>query len=155
MNTVEKIERILERIEKRLPEIDHTNLKVSKASVGWHLEHSLLIINSSLKGLTTTDPSAYQPVFSIKKWLFLTFEYVPKGKIVAPKPFIPVEIPTQESIIQLMSKARHQLNQIAHLSKNAYIAHPFLGHLNKSKTLKFLKIHTNHHLKIVHDILKN
>ena len=155
MNIIDKINRILEQIEKRLPEIDHSNPKVSKASVGWHLEHSLLIINSSLKGLTTTDPSAYKPVFSTKKWLFLILEYVPKGKIQAPKPFIPVEIPTQESIVKLISKAREQLSQIPQLSKNAYIPHPFLGHLNKAKTLKFLKIHTNHHLKIVNDILKN
>lgn len=46
------LEKLLQKIESLLPEINKENPSASKASVGWHLEHSLLIINGSLKGLT-------------------------------------------------------------------------------------------------------
>lgn len=144
----------LHKLESLLPKIDVTNNKVSKASVGWHLEHSLLILNSSLKGLTMTDPKDYRPKFSIKKFIFLNFGLIPRGKIKAPKQFFPLEIPTQESIFKLLDLAKERLEATKDLPEKSFITHPFLGDFDKKTTLKFLWLHTNHHLKIADDILK-
>lgn len=149
-----KIEKLLQTIESLLPKIDVTNENISKASIGWHLEHSLLIINGSLKGLTMTNPQDYKPKFSIKKFVFLNFGMIPRGKIKSPKQFIPLEIPTKESIEKLLNLAKERLEEAKSLSSKSYITHPFLGDLDKKTTLKFLGLHTNHHLKIIDDILK-
>ena len=37
---------------------------------------------------------------------------------------------------------------------NAYFRHLIFGNLNKKRTIRFLQIHTAHHLKIIQDILK-
>ena len=144
----------LQKIESLVPKIDVTDETVSKASVGWHLEHSLLIINSSLKGLTMTDPKDYKPKFSLKKFVFLNFGVIPRGKIQAPKQFFPVEIPTQESIMKLINLAKDRLEAVKDLPEKSFITHPFLGDFDKETALTFLGLHTNHHLKIVDDILK-
>ena len=144
----------LQKIESLLSKIDVTNEKVSKASVGWHLEHLLLILNSSLKGLTMTDPKDYKPKSSLKKFVFLNFGLIPRGKINAPKQFFPLEIPTQESILKLMSLAKERLEVTKNLPEKSFITHPFLGDFDKKTTLRFLWLHTNHHLKILDDILK-
>lgn len=149
-----ELEKLLQKIESLLPEINKENLQVSKASVGWHLEHSLLILNSSLKGLTMTNPKDYKPKFSIKKFVFLNFGVIPRGKIKAPKQFVPVETPTKESIEKLINLAKERLSGIEVLPEKAFITHPFLGDFDKKTTLKFLGLHTNHHLKIIDDILK-
>lgn len=148
------IKQQLARIEALLPNIGISDEDVSKASVGWHLEHSLLILNSSLKGLTMTNPSDYNPKFSIKKFIFLGFGIIPRGKIKAPKQFVPLEQTTEETIKMLLDSAKERLEAVSNLPGKAYITHPFLGDFDKKTTLKFLEIHTNHHLKIVDDILK-
>lgn len=150
---MDKIEIQLQKIESLLSKIDVTNDKVSKASVGWHLEHLLLILNSSLKGLTMTNPTDYNPKFSLKKFVFLNFGMIPRGKIRAPKQFIPLEVPTQESILKLMNLAKERLEAVKNLPEKSFITHPFLGDFDKRTTLKFLWLHSNHHLKIVDDIL--
>jgi hypothetical protein len=40
------------------------------------------------------------------------------------------------------------------LEKNSFFIHPLFKQLNKKQTIKFLKLHTNHHFKIIKDILK-
>ena len=142
------------KIESLLPKIEVRNGKVSKASVGWHLEHLLLILNSSLKGLTMTDPEDYKPKFSLKKFVFLNFGLIPRGRIRAPKQFFPLEVPTQESILKLLNLAKDRLEAAKELPEKSFITHPFLGDFDKQTTLRFLWLHSNHHLKIVDDILK-
>jgi hypothetical protein len=149
-----ELEKLLQKIESLLPEISRENSQVSKASVGWHLEHSLLILNGSLKGLTMTNPDNYNPKFSIKKFIFLNFGIIPRGKIKSPKQFIPLETPTKESIEKLLNLAKERLEAAKNLPSKSYITHPFLGDFDKKTTLKFLGLHTNHHLKIIADILK-
>lgn len=152
---MENIKSQLQKIESLLPQIDKENSQVSKASVGWHLEHSLLILNGSLKGLTMTNPDNYNPKFSIKKFIFLNFGLIPRGKIKSPKQFIPLEIPTKESLEKLLNLAKERLEAVKNLPLKSYITHPFLGDLDKNTTLRFLGLHTNHHLKIIDNILKD
>ncbi|MPT32492.1 MAG: DUF1569 domain-containing protein [Chryseobacterium sp.] len=149
-----ELEKLLQKIELLLPEINKEKLEISKTSVGWHLEHSLLIINGSLKGLTMTNPDNYKPKFSIKKFVFLNFGMIPRGKIKSPKQFVPLETPTKESTEKLLNLAKDRLEAVKNLPSRSYITHPFLGDLNKKTTLKFLSLHTNHHLKIIDDIFK-
>ena len=148
------LEKLLKKIESLVPEISRENPEVSKASVGWHLEHCLMIINGSLNGLTMANPKDYNPKFSIKKFIFLSFGRIPRGKINAPKQFVPLETPTKENIGTLLNLAKERLGAVENLPSKSYITHPFLGDLDKKTTLKFWEIHTNHHLKIIDDILQ-
>ena len=151
---MDKIEIQLQKIESLSSKIDVVNESVSKASVGWHLEHLLLILNSSLKGLTLTNPKDYNPKFSLKKFVFVNFGIIPRGKISSPKQFVPLNVPTQESILKLMNLAKTRLEAVKSLPEKSFITHPFLGDFDKKTTLRFLWLHSNHHLKIVDDILK-
>ncbi len=144
----------LQKIESLIPKINVKNETISKASVGWHLEHSLLILNSSLKGLTMSNPTDYHPKFSFKKFVFLNFGLIPRGKIKAPKQFFPLETPTEESVLKLVNLAKERLAMTENLPEKSFITHPFLGDFDKKTTWKFLGLHTNHHLKIIDDILK-
>ena len=82
------------------------------------------------------------------------FGYIPRGKGKAPKQVAPKEEFTTEQLKPLLSTAKSNVDGLSTLDKIVNFNHPYFGVLNKKQTVKFLGIHTHHHLKIIKDILK-
>ncbi|WP_037373248.1 DUF1569 domain-containing protein [Salinimicrobium xinjiangense] len=131
------------------------NSAVSSVPVGWHLAHNLKVILSILKGLDISDPAQYRKKFSWKKELVYLTGRIPRGKARAPKKVIPEDNISAEELQEQITKAKRKLTGISKLPKNAFFEHPFFGHIRRDETPKFLVIHTEHHLKIVREILNN
>jgi hypothetical protein len=79
---------------------------------------------------------------------------IPRGKAQAPKVVIPVEEITVDSLQESLKNTHQAITYLKDCEENQYFMHPFFGQLNKKQTIKFLAIHTEHHLKIIRDILK-
>ena len=77
---------------------------------------------------------------------------IPRGKGKAPKVVQPIEPATVALLISKLEIAKNNLNELESLNTNSYFTHPYFGNLNLKKALWFLKLHTNHHLKIIKDI---
>ncbi|MBP6000570.1 MAG: DinB family protein [Sediminibacterium sp.] len=137
-----------------LPNFETTNLEVSAASVGWHIEHCLLVIKQITATVAQSDPKVYQRKFNFTRfWVFL-LSYIPRGKAKAPKVVIPGE---DLNLKALEESVTHTIQAVAYLKgcqKNQHFMHPFFGVLNQQQTIRFLAIHTRHHLKIIQDIMK-
>ena len=80
---------------------------------------------------------------------------IPRGKVKAPKSVQPEGTISQETLALTLKNLKHNLANWDQLDKNAYFQHPFFDELNKKATEKFLVLHTNHHFKIINDILKS
>jgi len=141
-------------LEKYIVDKDNFDEKVSKVTVGWHLHHSLKVINSVYDLLQSSDPNSYKKKFNFLRLLVYTLGKIPKGKGKAPKSVLPPDKITTEDIISQLTKAREKLKVFKELDENSNFKHPVFGVLNKKQTKRFLKIHTQHHLQIVKDILK-
>ena len=77
---MKKIIAQLEEIEN-LKQFSHKNApEISEASIGWHLEHSLLVISRILEGLPLSHPEKYQPKFSWAKFMVMTSGYISRKK---------------------------------------------------------------------------
>ena len=127
---------------------------VSKASVYWHLDHILKVYNGVCNLLLNSNEVFYKPKFSFFGWWFITFNYLPRGKGRAPKgTYTKVEI-TTDQLKQQYKTAENNLSLLQKANENLFFSHPYFGDINKAKTLKFLYIHTQHHLKIINDIRK-
>jgi len=127
---------------------------VSKSDVAWQIDHSLKVINLVSKSIISSDPNKYASKFN--KWRFILFNlnYIPRGRARAPKIVVSPNEISKELIANQIQIAFENIEQLKMTQENAYFKHFVFGVLNKKRTIRFLKLHTNHHLKIIRDILK-
>ena len=134
--------------------LDITNDSESSASVGWHLVHSCLVISRITETLMLSDPANYKSKFNLKRFFVFATNSLPRGKEKAPSAVIPTVEITVPGLKLYIKQALDSIRMLGEAQKNQYFEHPVLGALNKKATIKFLEIHTNHHLKIVNEILE-
>lgn len=128
------------------------NPSISKSSIYWHLDHSLLIINNVSKLLKKSNPLDYKPSFNMIRSVIFMLNFFPRGKAKAPKVVHPTEAISKEELLKNLEDAKQQLKTIIDLPAKSNFKHPIFGVLNLKQTQKFLKIHTIHHLKICREI---
>ena len=149
-----KIFNYINELESHVPNFEISNLDISKSTVGWQIDHSLKVINNVCIAMHSSDPNTFKNNMSFLGKFLLTIGKFPRGKANAPKHVRPPEIIKKDELINQVEDAKVNLATIETLPRNAYFKHPMFGHINKKRVLRFLEIHTNHHLKIIRDILK-
>lgn len=144
----------IKALQNYIPHYKIENSNISNASVGWQIHHSLLVIESVCKALQKSIPADFKSLFSIYKLLIFTFGKIPRGKRKAPKRVIPLQESNATALNELATTCINLVTDVNELAKNHFFTHPALGNLQVNNAIKFLEIHTNHHLKIIKDILK-
>lgn len=150
---MEQLAHLISELESRIPDHATVNEAVSKAPVGWHLEHSLLVLNRALTALRQSDPSGYRSTFSARRLLLLTFGRIPRGKITSPEAVRPAAGYNAQTLQQHLAVTKDNLQAATALSPDHFFTHPTLGDFRVRTALRFLAIHTAHHLRIIRDIL--
>jgi hypothetical protein len=152
---MEKLEALIAELERNIANMNVENQAVSKSPVGWHIDHALLTINKITSAIKSSDPKEYKWKFSFSKVLVFALNKIPRGRAKAPKSVQP-EVPfTKESLSTHLSKIREKVKVLNTLPPNSHFDHPYFGKLNLKPSIKFLSLHTKHHLDIIHDILKS
>jgi hypothetical protein len=150
---MDKLAQVVTQIAGFIPQYEINNSLVSKASVGWHIAHSCLVINSIVGALKKSNPADYRWKFSMS-YLYVTIRGgFPRGRGKAPERVMPLGEINPETLRDLVSKSQNALAELPGLPKNVHFKHPFFGMLNRNATIRFLEIHTNHHVKIMKDII--
>ena len=90
----------------------------------------------------------------MKKILVFALNKIPRGKAQAPKTVLPTGEISTDTLMNTIETARKKIKALANIQKHHHFDHSFFGKLHLQETTEFLKIHTNHHLKIIKDIVK-
>lgn len=151
---IKKLQLQLADIEKNIPYYQTSNTKVSKASIGWQLDHSLKVINGVMQSLIHSNPEDFKSEINLARVLLFGFNYIPRGRGKAPKVVMPPKTILKEDLVAQLERAMNYIKKIDDVNKNQYFKHLIFGMLSKKQTLQFLVLHTHHHLKIVRDILR-
>jgi hypothetical protein len=143
----------LSELESYIPQLEKTNSKITHSTVGWQIDHSLRVVFGVSTQLQISNPNEFKSTFSFMKFIVMTTKNIPRGKAKAPKSVRNENPITEESIRKLLEKTKEEVTKIEHLDKNSHFPHPYFGHMNKKEAIRFIEIHTEHHLKIIRDML--
>ena len=145
---------VIQDLEKFIDIHTEINTDISGSTIGWQIDHTLKVITNITFALKNSDPSAFKSNFNFKRSLIFWRGSIPRGIAKAPK-----SVQTDGTIA---------IDDLKTATKNAFISadilndlhpksnfkHPYFGILNLKQSIKFLEIHSVHHLKIIQDILK-
>ena len=144
-----QLQQLLNQLENHIPNHEKTNLAVSKSTIGWQIDHSLLVINAVIDELKNSNPENYKWKFNKVRLLIQIINKIPRGKVKVPKSVNPVDVATIEDLKTKLEIARKNIADISTLPAKSYFTHPFFGDLNLKAAIWFLKLHTKHHIKII------
>ncbi len=152
---INEIQKLLDQLEIQIIHFDTSKPTISKSNVGWHIEHTLLTLSAVSKALTNSNPGDYKWKFNFIRMIVLTMKKIPRGKAKVPEVVRPKENYSMESLKDHLSKTKAKIEELNTISENKYFEHPVFGNIKLKQTIRFLEIHTKHHLDIIKDILKD
>ena len=150
---ITKIKLLFADLERNIPNAYKINNEVSKGSIGWHIEHILLTVDRIVDRLSQTDSRNYKATVTFPKLFVFATGIIPKGRAKAPELVRPVGEVNIESLRKHLKFTSEKINALIQMEPGQYFEHPYFGHIKLKKTIKFLEIHTKHHLKIIKTIL--
>ena len=144
---------LINELETKLSFLEKKKESVSQVTVGWHLEHSLLALIKMISAVEKSNPSDYKAKFNFKRSIVLVLGKIPRGKAQAPDSVKPAEEISLDNVNALIEKAKQKVALFEKLSPGNFFIHPVFGDLQVKKARRIIAIHTNHHIKIINDII--
>ena len=151
---MKQLQLLISELESHIADFDKSNPKISNSTVGWQVDHSLIMVNVIIDQLKKSNPNNYRWRFNKLRMVFKIVNKFPRGKVRAPKSVQPVGIASVEELRTKVILTKKNLADLESLPADSYFTHPIFGELNLKQTIWFLRLHTKHHLKIIQDIVK-
>lgn len=148
-----RVKRQLNTIRTLIDSFDKKNDQISAVTIGWQLDHTLKVINGVCYSVILSDPKAYKWDFNANRLWIFNIKKIPRGKAKAPKKVIASGEVTKNDLLKQLEKAIKLFDRLIKQENNAFFTHHVFGNLNLSNSIKFIEIHTDHHLKIAKEIL--
>ena len=148
-----KLLKYVKELESKIPNQEDYNADISKSNVGWHIEHILLTIKMIIEAVEKSNPANYTWSFKLSRIVVFTMNKIPRGRAKAPKVVVPKTY-DEQTLLEHLKIVTLKIQGLENMSSDKYFDHPYFGNLRLNKTIKFLEIHTKHHLEIINDIMK-
>jgi len=134
---------------------------VSDWSAGQHIHHlsnANRVIARSISGLVSSQTEADSDRrLNLLGITVLSTDLIPRGVASAPARLHPPDILSREEIADAVKASLKSVDSLQELggiivARRSRLRHPYLGYLRSSQWLRFMNVHTSHHLRIVRHI---
>ena len=143
------LERLLDKLNIYIDISETLNLKVSKKNIGWHIQHTLMVINEYIDTLSRSNSENYKTKFNFLRFIVLATKLIPRYYGQSPESMLPKSIIDRDNLTKYLDETRKNIKQLKALPKNSYVDHPVFDKLNFMQTVDYMITHTRHHLKII------
>ena len=100
---------LLLQLENHIPNFEKTNSKISNSTIGWQIDHCLLVINGVMTQIEISNPTEFQSKFNFNRFMVFTTGKIPRGKIRAPKVVTPFDVATAEELKSKIEIAKNNI----------------------------------------------
>ena len=136
---MDKLSELLKELESRIPNQELINQAISKSTVGWHIEHTLLTINLIIRALKNSNTKDYKRKFNFPRLLVFSMNKIPRGRAKSPKAVQPKDNFNVESLKKHIGNTTEKVKEMSSLKTDNFFEHPVFGNLNLKPTIKFLE----------------
>ncbi|MFK7785132.1 MAG: DUF1569 domain-containing protein [Crocinitomicaceae bacterium] len=150
-----KLSMYVDELQSAIVDKELSSASVSSVNIGWQIQHSLLVLNAVSGVLETANPKEFKKKFNLLKFVLFAIRRFPRGKAKSPKSVRPTSELSTEELEKLIIVARTNVSNLSSLGSGQFFKHPLFGDLRLKDTIRFLELHTNHHLKIIRLIQKS
>lgn len=119
--------------------------------VAEHLDHTLKVTNSTLRILLKPElPVLPKGINFIGRMVLLT-GWIPRGRGRSPEKLrgAPATMHQLQALLDQLDELIERIAAEPPRKASAVFRHPFFGGLTYAQSLRFLAIHTEHHLRII------
>lgn len=160
-NTLSRIrsqnERIRALVASGEPRLAAGQPRISAWSVSEHLDHILKVAISIVRRVNQPDAEEGKSGINILGRAVLLSGWIPRGRGKSPERLVGTRVAATE-IDAAMARLEQLMDEVVlgtcDASRKRVVPHPIFGGLTPSQALRFTVVHTNHHLKIVEEILE-
>ena len=100
---------LVNQLESHIVDFEKTSVAISQSSIGWHIDHSLMVINGIIEQLKKSNPENYKWQFNWNRIFIQSINKIPRGKAKAPKVVQPLEPATAALLISKLEIAKNSL----------------------------------------------
>jgi hypothetical protein len=152
---VKSLPALIHELEQLIPQQEKIATAVSPVSVGWHISHSLMVLVTVGNTLIQSAPAAIPYKFRWKRVVIMAVGRIPRRSGKAPERVKPAEETiTPEGLRNKLIETKAVLMNLEKAPAASNFVHPVFGPMQKKAGLRFMRIHTYHHLLIIRDIVK-
>lgn len=160
MTDLEQIDRQFEQIGELVaagePALAARAPKVSGWTVAQQVDH-ILNVAQGVFGRLTGEGEEVAGGINLSGRLLLGLGWFPRGVARSPKTALPGEAPAAAELGERLGRLRGDYRDLRFrtgllASRRRLLRHPYFGALDCAQSLRFVAVHTRHHLKIVRDI---
>ncbi len=151
---MENIVALLKELNGHTEHKDKLDSNVSAVSVGWHIAHITLVVKQIVEQVNKSNPVEYKWKFNKSRFFVFTLGKIPRGKGKAPKAVQVEKVPEKDELEKYIDFALEKFKILDTLNASQHFIHPYFGMLHVKATKRMLHIHTNHHMRIIRDIIK-
>ncbi len=128
---------------------------VSEWSIGMHVHHCGLAMMRVCQSLVASTPPTPRSRFSFLTAIVFLSGRIQRGCGRSPDVVLPRQDVSPAELLTLLDRAERILTEAHDLDPKAWFRHFVFGVLGRNKTLRFIRIHNRHHLRIISDIVRN
>ncbi len=143
----------LEGLRDAVSAADRQAPAVSGWSTGMHIHHCGLAMIEICQALAASTPPPPPSRLSLAAAFVFHSGRIPRGKGQAPAISVPEVALSTDELVSILDQSEKLVAEAGDLDPQNWFEHFAFGILKRDRALRLIRIHNNHHLRIIQDIL--